>query len=57
MNKLRLQVEELAVESFPTSDAEGLLGTVQAHDMAPTPPYYTCPPKTRLTICPCTPRI
>jgi hypothetical protein len=57
MNKLKLQVEKLTVESFPTSNAEGQLGTVQAHDMVPTPPYYTCPAGTRLTICPCTPRM
>ena len=54
MKKLRLHPEDLAVESFPTAQPEEATGTVQA-EMAPTPPYLTCPAKTRLTDCPCTP--
>lgn len=55
MNKLKLQVDQLAVESFPVGDADGQIGTVEAREMAPTPPYAGCAPATRLTICPCTP--
>ena len=29
MKKLKLQMEELAVESFPTSDADAHIGTVR----------------------------
>lgn len=54
MKKLSLQVDQLAVESFPTGDVETMLGTVQARELAPTPPYAGCV-KTRLTDCPCTP--
>lgn len=32
MKKLKLQVEDLTVESFTTSDAAGLRGTVEAHN-------------------------
>lgn len=32
MNKLRLQIEELSVVSFPTVEGESGRGTVQAHD-------------------------
>jgi hypothetical protein len=57
MNKLKLRMEELAVESFPTSDAEGGMGTVHGQGLIPTPPYFTCKPclLTRPTDCPCTP--
>jgi hypothetical protein len=56
MNKLKLRMDELAVESFPTSDANGGLGTVKGQEI-PTPPYFTCKPclLTRPTDCPCTP--
>jgi hypothetical protein len=56
MNKLKLRMDELAVESFPTSDADGGLGTVKGQEI-PTPPYFTCKPclLTRPTDCPCTP--
>lgn len=58
MNKLKLQVQELKVESFPVSDVEGQMGTVHGEEAAPTPPYKTCPLATRMTYdCPCTPRI
>lgn len=56
MNKLRLRMEELRVESFPTGDANGLDGTVHGQEI-PTPPYFTCKPclLTKPTDCPCTP--
>jgi hypothetical protein len=58
MKKLKLQVHELAVESFPISELEGQVGTVHGEEMAPTPPYNTCPLATRMTYdCPCTPMI
>lgn len=57
MKKLALHLNDLAVESFPTAELEVDEGTVHGNEAAPTPPYYTCPPKTRLTICPCTPFI
>jgi hypothetical protein len=34
MSKLTLQLEELVVESFPTTDAEGGRGTVRGMDSA-----------------------
>ena len=55
MKKLALHLDELAVESFPTAERITETGTVQGNEAAPTPPYLTCPPKTRLTDCPCTP--
>ncbi len=55
MNKVKLQIQDLSVESFPISQADGEPGTVDAH-LAPTPPYKTCPAPTRMTFdCPCTP--
>ncbi len=56
MKKLALQLDQLAVESFPTSDVDGVMGTVHGQGI-PTPPYYTCKPclLTRPTDCPCTP--
>lgn len=58
MNKLKLQIQELTVESFPISDVDGQMGTVHGEEVAPTPPYKTCPLATRMTYdCPCTPRI
>jgi hypothetical protein len=55
MNKLKLHAEALTVESFPTSDVDAQMGTVQGQELAPTPPYYTCGLKTKPTDCPCTP--
>lgn len=56
MKKLKLQAEEVAVESFPISAVEGEIGTVEGQE-APTPPYKTCY-ATRMTYdCPCTPMI
>lgn len=58
MKKLRLGIDELSVESFPTSSADGGMGTVHGQEV-PTPPYATCTCKlclgTRPTDCPCTP--
>jgi hypothetical protein len=56
MKKLKLAVESLAVESFPTAEAIEQMGTVEGAELVPTPPYLTCPAGTRLTICPCTPK-
>jgi hypothetical protein len=55
MKKMKLQIQDLSVESFPTYQADGEPGTVEAN-VAPTPPYKTCPAATRMTYdCPCTP--
>ncbi|HEY0017843.1 MAG TPA: hypothetical protein VGC13_16130 [Longimicrobium sp.] len=55
MKKLTLQIQELSVQSFPTSQVEEEVGTVLGQE-APTPPYNTCPLATRMTYdCPCTP--
>lgn len=56
MKKLKLAVEALAVESFPTAEAVEQLGTVQGAELVPTPPYLTCQLGTKPTNCPCTPR-
>jgi hypothetical protein len=56
MKKLKLAVESLAVESFPTDQAIEQLGTVEGAELAPTPPYFTCPYGTKPTNCPCTPK-
>ncbi|HYW12645.1 MAG TPA: hypothetical protein VE871_11840 [Longimicrobium sp.] len=55
MKKLKLTVEALAVESFPTGEAEGWTGTVEGQEV-PTPPHLTCGLLTKPTHCPCTPR-
>jgi hypothetical protein len=41
MKKLMLDVDSLAVDSFPIEERIAEAGTVQALE-APTPPYYTC---------------
>jgi len=41
MKKLKLDVEKLAVDSFPVSEATEEAGTVQGMEV-PTPPYATC---------------
>jgi hypothetical protein len=41
MNKLKLDVETLAVDSFPTATAGVDDGTVQGFEV-PTPPYASC---------------
>lgn len=55
MKKLKLQIDQLAVESFRTGDADEQGGTVQARELAPTYPYPGCPLGTKPTNCPCTP--
>ena len=57
MKKLKLQAEALTVESFPTADLEGQLGTVHGQEMVPTPPYTSCQFWSKPTDCPCTPMI
>lgn len=42
MNKLKLNLETLAVDSFPISAGSVDEGTVQAHEFVPTPPYASC---------------
>jgi hypothetical protein len=55
MKKLTLQIQELSVQSFPTSTVEEEIGTVLGQEV-PTPPYKTCQALTRMTYdCPCTP--
>ncbi|HET7462361.1 MAG TPA: hypothetical protein VFJ82_13995 [Longimicrobium sp.] len=41
MKKVKLDVDTLAVESFPTAASAEQAGTVQGFD-APTPPYASC---------------
>jgi hypothetical protein len=41
MKKLMLDVDSLAVDSFPVTEAIEEAGTVQGME-APTPPYATC---------------
>jgi hypothetical protein len=57
MNKLKLQAEELKVESFPTSHVDVQFGTVQGQELASAPAYLVCPLviRTKPTDCPCTP--
>ena len=57
MKKLKLNVDMLSVESFDAGEVEASVGTVHGRELAPTPPYFTCPPLTRLTDCPCTPAV
>ncbi|HYW12647.1 MAG TPA: hypothetical protein VE871_11850 [Longimicrobium sp.] len=56
MNKLRLNLDDLAVDTFQTDeDGTSLRGTVEGHEASQT----ICPAaslKTVLTCCPCTPR-
>ena len=58
MKKFKLEMDELAVESFPTAAVEKAEGTVEAREMNPSVyPYCThdaYPCKTSLSICPCT---
>ena len=56
MSKLRLSLDDLAVDTFQTAD-EGvsLRGTIHGNEA--TKPVCTVPTlKTDLTCCPCTPR-
>jgi hypothetical protein len=49
MRKLKLQVENLAVESFPTGETDGQAGTGEAREMFATRPQvcdpFTLPPR------------
>jgi hypothetical protein len=45
MEKIRLDLDTLAVESFPTGDEDGARGTVRAHGGTQQPAHtcaYTC---------------
>ena len=55
MRKLKLEMDELAVESFPTAaGGADAPGTVEGLQFVRTQPRELC--KTILTYCPCTPR-
>jgi hypothetical protein len=43
MKKMKLQVQELAVESFPISEVEGEVGTVHGEELKPTRMTFDCP--------------
>lgn len=43
MKKIKLQVQELTVESFPVSEVEGEAGTVHGQEIKPTRMTYDCP--------------
>jgi hypothetical protein len=49
MSKLKLQVENIAVESFPTGKTDGHIGTVEARERLATRPQvcdpFTLPPR------------
>lgn len=49
MKKLTLQVDSLTVQSFPTGDADGQIGTVLAHEAEATRPGacdpFSLPPR------------
>ena len=49
MKKLRLNADELAVESFAAGDADGTMGTVQANELFATRPQacdpFSLPPR------------
>ena len=58
MKKLRLDLDSVAVETFPTEAPKGEEGTVVARDANPSIyPYCThgtYPCRTSLSLCPCT---
>ena len=55
MNKLRLSLDDLAVDTFQTGEDQQLQrGTVDAH-VATKPLCNVASLKTDLTCCPCTP--
>jgi hypothetical protein len=54
MNKLRLHIDDIAVESFQTGEGRMGAGTVDAH-AATRSPCTIASIKTDLTCCPCTP--
>jgi hypothetical protein len=43
MKKIKLQVQELAVESFPISEVQGEAGTVHGEELKPTRMTFDCP--------------
>jgi hypothetical protein len=57
MEKLRLKLEELTVQSFPTDDADSRKGTVQGQEGAPSALYTHCCNTDEFQSCPfrCTP--
>lgn len=56
MNKLRLNLDDLAVDTFQTGDDRTpRRGTVDAHE-ATLKPLCIVSLKTDMTCCPCTPR-
>lgn len=58
MTKLRLRLDELAVETFETGAEEApRRGTVDAHGATAKPLCSIPTLKTDLTCCPCTPMI
>jgi hypothetical protein len=57
MNKLRLSLDDLAVDTFQTGDdSASLRGTVNANEATQKPLCSFASLKTDLTCCPCTPR-
>jgi hypothetical protein len=57
MNKLRLSLDDLAVDTFQTGDdSVSPRGTVDAHEATQKPLCGFASLKTDLTCCPCTPR-
>jgi hypothetical protein len=58
MKKLRLNPDELTVDTFRTGDEPvSRPGTVDAHEATPKPVCGIPTLKTDLTCCPCTPMI
>jgi len=58
MEKLRLNVEELTVQSFATDDANAQMGTVQGQEAAARSQFFTrCCETNEVQSCParCTP--
>ncbi|HEU4456689.1 MAG TPA: pinensin family lanthipeptide [Longimicrobium sp.] len=58
MEKLKLNVEELRVQSFATDDADGRMGTVQGQEAAARSQFLTrCCQTDEVQSCParCTP--
>jgi hypothetical protein len=49
MKKMTLQVDSLAVQSFPTGETDGQIGTAEAREMLATRPGvcdpFTLPPR------------
>ena len=54
MKKLKLQAEELKVDSFPTSDVDTQVGTVRGQENLSYPNLCL---RTKPTDCPCTPMV